>query len=266
MDLSQLATELNKTQEELELIVEEARRSLTPRMERIEVVERGVARVIQVTRVGVGPLLTHAGPFHHFLFRIQDEWEDYSALVKADLDQKLNPVFQQDSPLLLRIDSGCETGQVFGDKTCECRDQLHKALETIEKNGEGVLVNIPHQDGRGLGLGFKLATLFVQEELGVGTVTASALLDPAGATRDARTYGGVIAILRFFGVLKGREIALMSNNPKKLEIFEENGHGTPQFVEVQIEPTEHTRHHLLEKQEHLGHVNLVPTQEDDAEG
>jgi GTP cyclohydrolase II len=219
--------------------------------------EDGRAVALHVVRVAVGPLLTKHGPFYAFGFTISDQWSEYVAIVKGDLDDDLNPVFRSND-LLVRIDSGCGTGQVFGELTCDCAEQLDHALAAIAANGEGIVIHVPRQDGRGLGLGFKLATLLLQSELVIDTVEASALLDPEGVTRDQRQYAGAIAILRFFGLGIDARIRLLSNNPRKLAIFHENGFADSRLCAIRVPPTEHTRRHLLAKQSHLGHIGLVP--------
>jgi 3,4-dihydroxy 2-butanone 4-phosphate synthase / GTP cyclohydrolase II len=231
--------------------------AMSPRSSRVTVEEDGRRIALNVLRVGVGPLLTKHGSFHEFAFTISDHWSDYIAIVKSDLDQDLQPVFRS-RDLLIRIDSGCGTGQVFGDLTCDCAEQLDQALARIAANGEGIVVHVPGQDGRGLGLGFKLATLLLQTELGVDTVEASALLDPKGVARDQRQYAGVIAIVRFFGLAADAPIRLLSNNPRKLSIFRENGFADSRLSAITVPPTAHTRRHLLAKQSHMGHIGLVP--------
>jgi GTP cyclohydrolase II len=259
LDLDQIAQKYDKTKEEIERSVEAARRSLVPKTKRFTVVELGVQVKLAITREGVGPLNTIHGVFHHFRFHIDDKWDAYSVLVMAQLDAEFRPQFQNQY-LRMRIDSGCETSQVFGDRTCECRQQLDLCLQKIAAIGEGMVVNIPQQDGRGFGLPFKLATLRVQADLGVDTIVASSLLDPDGS-RDTRTYAGVIAILKFFDVPTSMPLYLISNNPKKMSLFAENGY-TAELEPALVPPTELTRHHLLAKQTELGHVNLVHKTED----
>lgn len=240
-----------------ERIRELAKNAMSPVASRVAVAEGGTTSALDVIRTGVGPLVTKHGAFYEFAFTVTDEWSEYIAIVKADLDDDLQPVFRAPE-LPTRIDSGCGTGQVFGDLTCDCAEQLDRALKVIAANGEGVVVHVPRQDGRGLGVGFKLATLFLQTELGVDTVEASALLDPEGVTRDQRQYAGAIAVLRFFGLGPDAPIRLLSNNPAKLAIFQENGFTDSQLCAITVPPTEHTRRHLLAKQSYFGHVGLVP--------
>ena len=231
-------------------------RAMSPVAVRAVVSEGGVSAALDVVRVGVGPLLTKHGSFYEIAFKIFDKWSDYIAIVKADLDEDLRPIFRS-RDLLIRVDSGCGTGQVFGDLTCDCAEQLDRALAAIAASGEGIVVHVPRQDGRGLGLGFKLSTLLLQTQLGVDTVEASALLDPEGDTRDQRQYAGVIGILRFFGLRPDARIRLLSNNPRKLSVFRENGFANSRLAAISVPPTEHTRRHLLAKQAQLGHIGLV---------
>lgn len=239
-----------------EQVLESAKKAMSPIVSRVTVAEDGKRCALNVTRTGVGPLLTKHGSFYEFAFTVTDEWSEYIAIVKAELDEDLYPVFGSPE-LLMRIDSGCGTGQVFGDLTCDCAEQLDRALAAISERGEGMVVHVPRQDGRGLGLGFKLATLHLQTELSVDTVEASALLDPEGETRDQRRYAGVIAILRFLGLGPDAPIRLLSNNPAKLAIFHENGFADSRLCAITVSPTEHTRRHLLAKQSYFGHVGLV---------
>ena len=72
-----------------------------------------------------------------------------------------------------------------------------------------------------------------------------------------RTYGGVIGILKFFGIPTTMKINLATNNVNKARVFDENGYSVEGYTPVVIPPTEHTSHHLYAKQEHLGHVGLI---------
>jgi GTP cyclohydrolase II len=236
--------------------IETAKRSMSPKLKTYAVNESGLRTTLRVTRIGVGPLETAHGLFHHFVFDISDVWKRYSVLLHGPVDTSFRPMFTQEAPLTIRVDSGCETGQLFGDRTCECRDQLEKAMAQISNSGQGLIINIPRQDGRGMGLPFKLATLHLQRALGVNTVESGGLLEP-DASRDVRTYAGVVGILLFLDIPRSTHLELASNNPLKKTVFEENGFTNVRAVGCVIEPTEFTRAHLLAKQEELGHVNLV---------
>lgn len=251
--------ELTFVAEEIAEIVELARRSMVPKIRYYDILEGGKLHKLTVVREGVGPLTVslESGEktFYHFSFKVSDIWEKYSVVVFADMTANFLPVFHDTKTLLLRTDSGCETGQVFGDITCECKDQLLKCMERIAELGEGMVINIPRQDGRGMGLPFKLATLLLQKELGVDTVEAASMLEPS-PRRDVRTYAGVVAILKFFQIPTTTCIILLTNNEKKESVLRENGY-TVKDEGLVIPPNRHTLRHLKAKQEKLGHRRLL---------
>jgi len=255
--VTDICKKANMSVEEVNAFFDLLKRSMEPFSKRISVIENGTMRYYAVERRGIGILKTEHGKFWQYSFAIDDQWEKYSVIVKAELDKNLLiPMFNNKDQLVLRTDSGCETGQVFGDLTCECHDQLHLALKTLEEIGEGMLINIPRQDGRGMGLTFKLATLWIQDVLGVNTVESATLLAPGGVI-DTRTYSGVICILKFFGISKACRINLATNNPDKAEVFAENGYTVAGYIPIVIKPNEYTETHLQAKQDYLGHKGLI---------
>lgn len=257
LDLQDIASRTGKTVAEIEREIALAKESMIPKGKQVYVTEASVTRWFIVTRKGVGVLLTNDGYFHHFDFAVEDQWEKYSVIFRGTLDDQLMPVFTKPEMLLIRVDSGCETGQLFCDITCECREQLGLAMKTIADAGEGMIVNIPRQDGRGFGLPFKLATLRLQTLLKMNTVEAAHAIAPNGVI-DIRTYAGVIGILKYFNVPTSMKINLATNNPHKAKVFDENGYSVEGYTPVLIPATAHTSHHLYAKQEYMGHIGLVP--------
>lgn len=262
INIQELADRNNITIEEVKKLLATAKRAMKPVTKRIHVKENSTSRWYTVQRRGVGPIKTPEGKFWQFDFLINDDWKKYSVIVMAELDENFMPIFKNKDQLILRTDSGCETGQVFDDSSCECSQQLHLAMKKVEEIGEGIIVYIPHQDGRGMGLPFKLATMWLQNVLQLDTVEAASALAFENII-DARTYSGVICILKFFGVPTVCNINLATNNPKKAEIFSLNGYKVREFEPMIVEPTKDTIRHLVAKQRHLGHLNLV---DDDKEG
>jgi GTP cyclohydrolase II len=237
--------------------MEAAKKAMTALTRSVDIVDHGVARSLTITRRGVGPILNDYGSFSEFVFNIDDGWKEYHVLVKAKLTDGLDPMFLATEPILIRIDSGCQTGQMFGDQTCECKQQLDLAMANLQNASQGLIIHIPAQDGRGLGLPFKLSTLGLQAQLGLDTVEAATAL-AGGDGIDSRSYSGAIGILKFFGVSEKIGLKLMTNNPKKTAGFQENGYTVTGLVPVVIPPSKHTARHLLAKQKALGHLNLVP--------
>lgn len=261
VDLEEIAIRNGISIEEVKQAITHIRQGAKPLHKQFSVKEDGSERQYTVIRQGVGSLNTSYGLFWQFDFFVNDRWKKYSVVVYGKLSADFTPEFENPNKILLRIDSGCESGQKFGDVTCDCRDQLMLAMKEIIKVGEGVVINIPHQDGRGMGNHFKLATLSLQEQLRLTTVEAASVMTDAGKI-DKRTYAGVIAILRFFRISQKCEIGLATNNPYKLNVFKENGYRAVVRVSAVIPPTYHTRRHLESKQLYLGHKGLVSPEEE----
>ncbi|MEO8886658.1 MAG: hypothetical protein ABI367_11385 [Mucilaginibacter sp.] len=257
-------SKLNLSEERANTIIAFVKRSINPVKKIFQVNVKGEAKSFVVKRQGLGPIVNDHGKFYVYAFIVDDEWEKYIALVKASsLSNEDLPVFVDNDNLLLRIDSGCETGQRFHDNTCECNQQLEEAMKMLNKKGEGIIVCIPNQDGRGKGIAAKLTTLALQDGFGLDTVTAAEIvaqiekpitisIDDTTSTIDIRTYAGAIAILKFFNIPEGTRINLATNNPEKITAFNDNGYIIDN-VSVIITPTEHTKKHLLAKQDRLGH-------------
>lgn len=262
--IEEIAKQTGQNIKEIEEFVELVKRSMRPEQLRIPINEDGQRRYYTVERRGLGPLITPHGTFWQYNFSIDDAWEKYSVLVKGEINEAtLNPAFTNNDQLIVRTDSGCETGQMFHDQTCDCRDQLHLAMRTIEQVGEGMIINIPRQDGRGMGLTFKLGTLWLQKHLGVNTVQSAGLLAPDGVI-DIRTYAGVIAVLKFFEIPETCVINLATNNPDKIQVFQANGY-TVDTMSIVIDPTEHTAHHFAAKKQYLNHKALRVVLREDEE-
>ena len=106
---------------------------------------------------------TAYGHFRLIPFRQVSNGLEHIALIKGE--------WEPDEPILVRVHSSCMTGDIFGSKRCECGEQLHKAMEMIEKEGKGVIVYM-NQEGRGIGLMNKMKAYKLQEE-GLDTVDAN---------------------------------------------------------------------------------------------
>ncbi len=183
-------------------------------------------------------LPTHYGTFKIIPFRQKSNGLEHVALVKGEWDK--------DEPVLVRVHSSCMTGDIFGSCRCECGEQLHKAMELVEKEGKGAIVYL-NQEGRGIGLMDKIRAYKLQEE-GLDTVDANLHL---GYKADERDYGVGASILREIGITKMR---LMSNNPVKRIGLEGYGLEIVENVPIEIEMNEHNEQYLKTKKERMGHT------------
>lgn len=153
--------------------------------------------------------------------------------------------WEADEPILVRVHSSCLTGDVFGSCRCDCGDQLHSAMEMIEKEGKGVILYLS-QEGRGIGLFNKIKAYKLQEE-GLDTVQANVQL---GFKADERDYGVGANILREIGA---RNLNLLTNNPLKRVGLEGYGIRINKNVPIVITPNPHNIKYLETKEKNMGH-------------
>ena len=197
------------------------------RLQRESLVEKGVE----------ADMPTEHGHFRIVPFRQKSNGLEHVALFKGE--------WEKDDPILVRMHSSCMTGDIFGSKRCDCGEQLHKAMDLIEKEGKGVIVYL-NQEGRGIGLMNKIAAYKLQEQ-GDDTVDANIHL---GFRPDERDYGVGAQILRSLGVTK---IRLITNNPVKRVGLEAYGLEIVGNVPIVIEPNEYNRRYLETKKNRMGH-------------
>ena len=183
-------------------------------------------------------LPTQYGDFHMVPFRQKSNGLDHVALIKGE--------WHKDEPILVRVHSSCITGDIFGSMRCECGEQLHKAMQMIEKEGKGVLVYL-NQEGRGIGLMAKASAYKLQEK-GMDTVDANLHL---GYKADERDYGVGAQILQSLGVTKMR---LMTNNPVKRIGLESYGLEVVENVPIEITPNEYNHFYMETKKKKMGHI------------
>ncbi len=183
-------------------------------------------------------LPTRYGEFHMVPFRQKSNGLDHVALIKGE--------WHKEEPILVRVHSSCTTGDIFGSMRCECGEQLHKAMQMIEKEGKGVLVYL-NQEGRGIGLMAKASAYKLQEK-GMDTVDANLHL---GYKADERDYGVGAQILQSLGVTKMR---LMTNNPVKRIGLESYGLEVVENVPIEITPNEYNHFYMETKKKKMGHI------------
>ena len=180
---------------------------------------------------------TKYGHFKLTPFRQVSNGLEHFALTKGE--------WKDDDELQVRVHSSCATGDILGSLRCDCGDQLHHALEMIEKEGRGVLIYM-QQEGRGIGLMNKIAAYKLQEQ-GYDTVDANVHL---GFKPDERDYGCGAQMLRHLHVHKMR---LMTNNPVKRVGLEAYGLEITENVPLEVHPNEYDYNYLKTKQDRMGH-------------
>ena len=197
-------------------------------------------RLQRESLISVGQVVDMPTEYGHFKlvpFRQTSSGLEHMALIKGE--------WKEDEPVLVRVHSSCATGDIFGSKRCDCGQQLHKAMQMIEKEGKGVLIYM-QQEGRGIGLMNKIEAYKLQEE-GYDTVDANVHL---GFKPDERDYGCGAQMLRYLGVHKMR---LMTNNPTKRVGLEAYGLEIVENVPIEVVPNEYDYKYLKTKKDRMGH-------------
>jgi 3,4-dihydroxy 2-butanone 4-phosphate synthase/GTP cyclohydrolase II len=180
---------------------------------------------------------TKWGNFKLIAFNEKGTPNEHLALIKGE--------WQKDEPVLVRVHSSCFTGDILGSMRCDCGEQLHAAMQQVEKEGKGVILYM-NQEGRGIGLVNKLKAYKLQES-GFDTVEANLHL---GFPMDKRDYGIGAQILRSLGISKLR---LLSNNPRKRAGLLGYGLEVVDAVPIEVVPNPHNEKYLTTKRDKLGH-------------
>ena len=157
----------------------------------------------------------------------KDAWKVYYLIYKSDTT--LKSLASSEAGVLVRLDSGCVSGQIYDDESCDCLDQLHAGLHEIAQDQErpGIIIHIPTHDGRGFGTAPKAETE-IYKRGGKGRVHTTPALDTVAAAKllygvdkyDFRSFDGAAELLTFFGIKK---VILLTDNIEKVELLQRYG-------------------------------------------
>ncbi|MBN2536956.1 bifunctional 3,4-dihydroxy-2-butanone-4-phosphate synthase/GTP cyclohydrolase II [candidate division WOR-3 bacterium] len=191
-----------------------------------------------IRRVVETDLPTEYGEFRAIVY--EDVVEPYAhiALVRGDVRGR--------ERVLVRVHSQCLTGDVFHSLRCDCGQQLARAMETIAREGTGVLLYM-RQEGRGIGITNKLKAYALQDH-GLDTVEANVQL---GFDPDLRDYGIGAQILADLGL---SSIRLLTNNPRKVVGLRGYGLEIVGRVPIVCRPNRKNVRYLVTKRDRLGHL------------
>lgn len=184
------------------------------------------------------PLPTQYGTFQMCAFVEEATRKEHIALWQGDITDT--------DEVLVRVHSECMTGDIFHSERCDCGEQLNYALAEIEAAAAGIVLYL-RQEGRGIGLVNKINAYALQDQ-GYDTVEANKVL---GFSDDARTYDVAATMLETLGVQK---IALLTNNPRKIEQLKHAGIEVVRRMPIELETKRANKRYMTTKKEKLGHL------------
>jgi 3,4-dihydroxy 2-butanone 4-phosphate synthase/GTP cyclohydrolase II len=200
-----------------------------------------------IERVAVAKMPTRFGNFDCHTYHSRVDNRTHMALTvgidRVGDGERFAPI---EEDVLVRVHSQCLTGDAFASLRCDCGDQLHTAMERVQKEGRGVVLYIS-QEGRGIGLANKLRAYALQDD-GMDTVEANVHL---GFRPDEREFGTGAQILHDLGL---RRLRVLTNNPKKLAGLEGYGLELVAQEELQIKSNKHNQKYLETKRDKMGHL------------
>ncbi|MFH1836057.1 MAG: GTP cyclohydrolase II [Methanobacteriota archaeon] len=165
------------------------------------------------------------------------EGDEILALTKGDV---------AGDDVLVRVHSACLTGDVFHSRRCDCGNQLELSIDEIDREKRGIIIYIPTDEGRGIGILNKIKAYHLQDD-GLDTVEANEAL---GFKADLRHYEYIVDVLKDLGV---KSLRLLTNNPDKLVGFN-NSDISVKRVPIIIPEDRISESYLKTKRDKMGHI------------
>ncbi len=192
---------------------------------------------VRVVKTASASIPTKYGVFLLSVYRSKPDNKEHVVLTMGKIDQ---------DPVLVRVHSQCLTGDTLLSLRCDCREQLHKAMEFIARKGAGLIFYL-NQEGRDVGLTNKIKAYALQEQ---GQDTSQANLS-LGLPEDGRSYLVAIMILKKLGISR---INLLTNNPDKISQLEKGGIVVEKRIPLEIKANKFNTFYLATKKKKMGNI------------
>lgn len=211
-----------------------------------------------IEELGRAPLPTEFGDWTYLIFGDRTTGHHHEMLVFGNLE---HDSLRGGQNVLTRLHSSCRTSETYHAVNCECREELHEAMQLIKADGRGVILYL-EQEGRGNGVVGKLAQLngmfhwqdgSIQQKCDVATgerIDTDRAYREAGYESEVRDFDVAGEMLTSVGV---QSVRLLTNNARKIAGIKNAGISvTP--VELHIAPgNEIIACDLRSKVRNLGH-------------
>jgi 3,4-dihydroxy 2-butanone 4-phosphate synthase / GTP cyclohydrolase II len=202
------------------------------RLQQESLVEKAATAPLMPTLPGV------TADFTAHVYTTPVEKTEYLALTRGDV--------RGGGPVLVRVQTACFPGDVFGSAACDCGAQLAAALQAIEREGRGVLLYVI-PSGRHSLLGDFRAHVLHEETARV-----------VGREHKLRDFGLGAQVLSALGV---KDLKLLTNNPKKIAGLEGYGMCVVERVPLEMPATRHNLALMRDKRDREGHLFTVEAKE-----
>src|SRR5262245_60881343 len=155
-----------------------------------------------IQKLGETTLPTPHGDFRMFVFSSVFDQQTHIALVRGNIENG--------EDVLVRVQTHCLTGHVFGSPACHCHEQMSRAMEMIANTGRGVLLYL-YDMGRS-----RTGNALLEYHGKHGADSNETI----GLRGEQREYGIGAQILAALNI---RSMRILTNHPRKLVALEAYG-------------------------------------------
>jgi 3,4-dihydroxy 2-butanone 4-phosphate synthase / GTP cyclohydrolase II len=155
-----------------------------------------------IQRIGETTLPTTYGNFRMIVFESAFDRQTHIALVRGNVENG--------EDVLVRVQTHCLTGHVFGSPACHCHEQMDQAMEMIAAAGRGVLLYL-------YDMGRSKSPVALLEYHGKHGADSNETIGLRGEQREYGIGAQILASLNF------RSMRILTNHPRKLVALEAYG-------------------------------------------